>query len=81
MIIRLILVRIFSFMGTEKENINNKVEASSQKPRKFSSPIGLLNIMIILLFDNFNMGTLNLYFYKFNESMVSFYYYKIRLFN
>lgn len=27
MIIRLILVRIFSFMGTEKENINNKVEA------------------------------------------------------
>ena len=26
MIIRLILVRIFSFMGTEKENINNKVE-------------------------------------------------------
>ena len=28
MIIRLILVRIFSFMGTEKENINNKVEAA-----------------------------------------------------
>ena len=28
MIIRLILVRIFSFMGTEKENINNKVEAT-----------------------------------------------------
>ena len=27
MIIRLILVRIFSFMGTEKENIN-KVEAT-----------------------------------------------------
>ena len=28
MIIRLILVRIFSFMGTEKENINDKVEAT-----------------------------------------------------
>ena len=28
MIIRLILVRIFSFMGTEKENINNKVEVA-----------------------------------------------------
>ena len=28
MIIRLILVKIFSFMGTEKENINNKVEAA-----------------------------------------------------
>ena len=28
MIIRLILVRIFSFMGTEKENINNRVEAT-----------------------------------------------------
>ena len=28
MIIRLILVRIFSFMGTEKENINNKVEVT-----------------------------------------------------
>ena len=28
MIIRLILVRIFSFMGTEKEIINNKVEAT-----------------------------------------------------
>ena len=28
MIIRLILVRIFSFMGTEKENVNNKVEAT-----------------------------------------------------
>lgn len=28
MIIRLILVRIFSFMGTEKENIDNKVEAT-----------------------------------------------------
>ena len=28
MIIRLILVRIFSFMGTEKENINDKVEAA-----------------------------------------------------
>ena len=28
MIIRLILVRIFSFMGTEKEKINNKVEAT-----------------------------------------------------
>lgn len=28
MIIRLILVKIFSFMGTEKENINNKVEAT-----------------------------------------------------
>ena len=28
MIIRLILVRIFSFMGTEKENINNKVETT-----------------------------------------------------
>ena len=28
MIIRLILVRIFSFMGTEKENINHKVEAT-----------------------------------------------------
>ena len=28
MIIRLILVRIFSFMGTEKESINNKVEAT-----------------------------------------------------
>lgn len=27
MIIRLILVRIFSFMGTEKENVNEKVEA------------------------------------------------------
>ena len=28
MIIRLILVRIFSFMGTEKENINDKVEVT-----------------------------------------------------
>ena len=28
MIIRLILVKVFSFMGTEKENINNKVEAT-----------------------------------------------------
>ena len=28
MIIRLILVRIFSFMGTEKENINDTVEAT-----------------------------------------------------
>lgn len=28
MIIRLILVRIFSFMGTEKENIDDKVEAT-----------------------------------------------------
>lgn len=28
MIIRLILVRIFSFMGTEKENVNEKVEAT-----------------------------------------------------
>ena len=28
MIIRLILVRIFSFMGTEKENINDNVEAT-----------------------------------------------------
>ena len=28
MIIRLILARIFSFMGTEKENINNKVEVT-----------------------------------------------------
>ena len=28
MIIRLILVRIFSFMGTEKENVNDKVEAT-----------------------------------------------------
>lgn len=28
MIIRLILVRIFSFMGTKKENINDKVEAT-----------------------------------------------------
>ena len=28
MIIRLILVRIFSFMGTEKENINDKVEVA-----------------------------------------------------
>lgn len=28
MIIRLILVRIFSFMGTEEENINDKVEAT-----------------------------------------------------
>lgn len=28
MIIRLILVRIFSFMGTEKENIYDKVEAT-----------------------------------------------------
>ena len=27
MIIRLILVRIFSFMGTKKENIDDKVEA------------------------------------------------------
>ena len=28
MIIRLILVRIFSFMGTEEENIDDKVEAT-----------------------------------------------------
>ena len=28
MIIRLILVKVFSFMGTEKENINNKVEVT-----------------------------------------------------
>lgn len=28
MIIRLILAKVFSFMGTEKENINNKVEAT-----------------------------------------------------
>ena len=28
MIIRLILVKVFSFMGTEKENINDKVEAT-----------------------------------------------------
>ena len=28
MIIRLILMRIFSFMGTEKENINDKVEVA-----------------------------------------------------
>lgn len=28
MIIRLILVKVFSFMGTEKENINDKVEAA-----------------------------------------------------
>ena len=28
MIIRLILVKVFSFMGTEKENISNKVEAT-----------------------------------------------------
>lgn len=28
MIIRLILVRIFSFMGTKKENVNEKVEAT-----------------------------------------------------
>ena len=28
MIIRLILVRIFSFMGTKKENIDDKVEAT-----------------------------------------------------
>ena len=28
MIIRLILVRIFLFMGTEEENINDKVEAT-----------------------------------------------------
>ena len=28
MIIRLILVRIFSFMGTEKENIKDKVEVA-----------------------------------------------------
>ena len=28
MIIRLILVRIFSFMGTEKENVNDKVEVA-----------------------------------------------------
>lgn len=26
MIIRLILVKVFSFMGTKKENINDKVE-------------------------------------------------------
>ena len=28
MIIRLILVKVFSFMGTKKENINDKVEAT-----------------------------------------------------
>lgn len=28
MIIRLILVKVFSFMGAEKENVNNKVEAT-----------------------------------------------------
>ena len=28
MIIRLILAKVFSFMGTKKENINNKVEAT-----------------------------------------------------
>lgn len=28
MIIRLILIKMFVFMGTEKENIDNKVEAT-----------------------------------------------------
>lgn len=28
MIIRLILVKVFSFMGTKKENINDKVEVT-----------------------------------------------------
>lgn len=28
MIIRLILAKVFSFMGTEKENINDKVEVA-----------------------------------------------------
>lgn len=28
MIIRLILAKVFLFMGTKKENINNKVEAT-----------------------------------------------------
>ena len=28
MIIRLILVKVFSFMGTKKENVNEKVEAT-----------------------------------------------------
>ena len=28
MIIRLILVKVFSFMGTKKENVNEKVEAA-----------------------------------------------------
>ena len=28
MIIRLILIKMFAFMGTEKENINDKVEAT-----------------------------------------------------
>lgn len=28
MIIRLILIKVFAFMGTKKENINDKVEAT-----------------------------------------------------
>ena len=28
MIIRLILIKVFAFMGTEEENINDKVEAT-----------------------------------------------------
>ena len=28
MIIRLILAKVFSFMGTEKENVNDKVEVA-----------------------------------------------------